>query len=62
MYTNNEIKRDHGHFFIYGSIINNNISALNITKNIKDLYNENFKYMRNLTEEDIRKCQGILCL
>lgn len=56
MYINNEIKRDYGYFFIYGSIINNNIFVLNIIKNIKDLYNENFKYMRNLIEEDIRKC------
>lgn len=38
---------------MYNSIKDNQISSINLTKEMRDLYSENFKYPKRLKKKDI---------
>lgn len=40
---------------IYINFKRNKISVTNLTKEVRALYNENFKFLKKKTEEDVRK-------
>ena len=46
---------------IYNSTINNKIPGINSTKEVKDLYSENYRTLMKEMEEDTKKWKGILC-
>lgn len=35
--------------------------GINLTKEVKDLYTENYKILVKVCEENTNKCKGILC-
>lgn len=42
---------------MYNSIKDNQISSINLTKEMRDLYSENFKYSVRLKKKDITKME-----
>lgn len=42
---------------MYNSIKDNQIPSINLTKEMRDLYSENFKYPKILTKKDIIKME-----
>ena len=46
------------------TIVTNNIKyfSVTLTKQVKDLYNKNFKYLKKEIEEDLRRWKDLPCL
>jgi hypothetical protein len=64
LYTNNEQSEEEYMEKIPFTIASKKIKYLgvNLTKDVNDLYRENYKLLKKEIEEDYRRCKDLLCL
>jgi hypothetical protein len=62
LYTNNEqIEKEYMKTIPYTIASKNQYLGVNLTKNVNDLYKENYKPLKKVIKEDYRKWRDLLC-